>query len=68
MSKMPRPKPKEPVVQVSVVIPESWLDRLDAVAEHVSDGMTPSRSTALRIALKRGLETIEAERKTRRGH
>jgi metal-responsive CopG/Arc/MetJ family transcriptional regulator len=65
-ARMPRPKPKEPVQQVCVLIPEDWVKRLDIVAEHLADGTPPSRSAALRMAIRRGLEALEATGQKRR--
>jgi Arc/MetJ-type ribon-helix-helix transcriptional regulator len=49
-------------VQIAVRLQNATVLRVDAIVEKMSQpGLTVSRSEALRIALYRGLETLEAE-------
>jgi predicted DNA-binding protein len=57
---------KENTIQTAVRVPESWLDRLDKIAEKLSrPGADLTRAEALRVALYRGIEQIENEGKKR---
>ncbi len=46
---MPRPKTEDKMVMVSVHIPRKWLEELD---ELVAKGLFPSRSEAIRVAIR----------------
>jgi hypothetical protein len=49
-------------VQITIRVPVQWVARADALARRFSRPGTPaSRSMALRDALLRGIETLEAE-------
>ena len=53
-------------VQTAIRVPMSWLVRLDKIAEQRSQpGHIITRSVAMRVAMHRGIETIEAEVKKR---
>jgi predicted DNA-binding protein len=53
-------------IQTAIRVPESWLDRLDKIAERMSrPGMRVTRAEALRMAAHRGIEALEAEGKKR---
>lgn len=55
-------KEKEPQVQTAVRVPESWLVRLDRLAEKMSrPGMPVTRTEVLRLAMYRGIEGLERE-------
>ena len=57
---------KENTIQTAVRVPESWLERLDKIAEKLSQpGAALKRTDALRVALYRGIEQIESEGKKR---
>ena len=57
---------KENTIQTAVRVPESWLERLDKIAEKLSQpGAALTRAEALRVALYRGIEQIENEGKKR---
>ena len=57
---------KENTIQTAVRVPESWLERLDKIAEKLSQpGASLTRTDALRVALYRGIEQIENEGKRR---
>jgi predicted DNA-binding protein len=57
---------QEQQVQTAIRVPESWLDRLDKIAERMSrPGVRITRTEALRDALYRGIEVIEADGKKR---
>jgi hypothetical protein len=60
MAWMPRPKgPND--VQVSVLIPAEWVEKLDALAAKRADeeGINLSRSDVLRIVIRQGLTAME---------
>ena len=51
-------------VQTAIRVPESLLDRVDKLAEQLSQpGMRVTRAEVLRLAAYRGVEQLEAERK-----
>jgi len=55
---------QENQVQTAVRIPESWLERLDGLADRLSQpGMRVTRAEALRLAAHRGLVAYETEGK-----
>lgn len=57
---------EEQQVQVAIRFPESWLARLDRLAEKRSEpGMRVTRTEVLRLAVYRGLVELEAEAKKR---
>ena len=57
---------QEHQVQTAVRVPESWLERLDRLAEGMSrPGVPATRAGALRSALHRGLVELEKEGKKR---
>ena len=61
MQPMPRP-PSENTFQVTFKIPETWIAQADRVAASMSHpGVTLTRTDALRAALARGLDALEAE-------
>lgn len=52
----------EEKIQTAVKMPKSWIGRFDAVAEAMAaPGANVNRSEAMRLAMYRGLETLEAE-------
>lgn len=54
-------------VQTAIRIPESWLDRLDKIAEKMSQpGVRVTRSEALRAMVHRGMNEFEAEGKAKK--
>jgi hypothetical protein len=62
--RVPRP-PTGNDTPISLRLPDAWLKRADALIEFLSEarpGMAVTRSDALRVALARGLEVLEAER------
>lgn len=57
---------KENTTQTAVRLPDSWLERLDKIAERMSQpGITLTRTEALRAAIFRGIEQLEGEGKKR---
>lgn len=59
-------KQEENQIQTAVRLPESWLQRLDKLAEGMSrPGVPATRTGALRSALYRGLVELEKENKKR---
>jgi hypothetical protein len=57
---------KEHQVQIAIRVPESWLSRLDKIAEKMSQpGMRVTRTEVLRLAAHRGFVELEAENKRR---
>ena len=60
-------KEEENHVQTAVRIPESWMERLDKIAEQMSrPGMRVTRAEALRLSAIHGIEYFEAEGKKKR--
>ncbi len=58
----PVPRPPSDLVQVAIRVPESWLERADALATKLSrPGIVVSRTEAFRAALAQGLDVMEAE-------
>ena len=56
----------EEQIQTAVRVPKSWLKRLDALAESMSQpGRPATRAGALRSSLYRGLTELEKENKKR---
>jgi len=58
------PRPKSDTVQLAAFrVPRSWIGRLDALssAVYAQPGMAPSRADVARVALGRGIETLEAQ-------
>ncbi len=61
MMRMPRAKGTGST-QVSVLVPDEWLDRIDAIAKQLSEpGEPATRATVLRRVIRRGLDALEAE-------
>jgi predicted DNA-binding protein len=59
-------KPEENHVQTAVRLPESWIERIDKLAESMSQpGRPATRAGALRSALYRGIVEFEKESKKR---
>ena len=57
---------QESHTQTAIRVPDSWLQRLDKLAERMSrPGVHITRTAALRDALYRGIEVMEAEGKKR---
>ncbi len=57
---------KEATIQMSVRVPESWNERLDKLADKMSQpGITLTRTEVLRLALHHGIEKLESEGKKR---
>jgi hypothetical protein len=60
MARVPRAKPPEDQQQVSVMVPTTWVERLDAVAVNLSEpGASMKRADVLRMCIRRGLEALE---------
>jgi hypothetical protein len=58
---MPR-KPGENTTQVAIRVPDSWLERCEALLPLISQlGMSTTRTDILRIALARGIDSLEKE-------
>lgn len=59
----------EPQVTISGRFPESLVERLDKVAEHLQatqPGIRVTRSEVIRLATFRGIELLETEQKKKR--
>lgn len=68
--RMPREKSPEELKQITLMVPESWEPRFEAVRLVLgAPGMRLKRADVLRTLLLRGLEVVEAEHpeKRRRG-
>ena len=53
-------------VQVAIRLPQAWLERLDKLAEKMSQpGIQLTRTELHRAALYRGIEQLESEGKKR---
>jgi hypothetical protein len=64
---MSRP-PSENDTQIAIRLPAQWIERADALVPGLSHpGISISRSDALRAALSRGLDMLEAERAPKKG-
>ncbi len=60
-------KKQENQVQMAIRVPESWLPRLDKIAEQVSPpGVRLTRTEALRTAIHQGMVKLETEGKQKR--
>jgi hypothetical protein len=66
---MPRPRSQNDT-KTSIDLPGAWLDEAQAVAEAMrKPGMSGlSRADALRMAIRRGLDVLEAELGIGPGH
>ncbi|HEY6461014.1 MAG TPA: hypothetical protein VIY73_12710 [Polyangiaceae bacterium] len=63
---VPRPK-SEKDSQVTIVLSGEWLDEAQRLAEARSEpGLAVTRADILRIAIRRGLDALQAEAKPRR--
>ncbi len=61
MAGMPRAK-NAGSTQVTVLLPDEWVARIDAMAKQLSEpGEPATRATVLRKLVRRGLEVVEAE-------
>jgi predicted DNA-binding protein len=59
-------KQEESQIQTAVRLPASWVERIDKLAESMSQpGRPATRAGALRSALYRGLVELEKESKKR---
>jgi hypothetical protein len=59
---VPRQK-NENTTQLAVRLPEAWLARLDSLIPWLAKpGVATTRTDAIRAALARGLDALEAER------
>lgn len=64
MARMPRAK-NAGSTQVTVLLPDEWVARIDAMAKQLSEpGEPATRATVLRKVVWRGLEMVEAEHPT----
>lgn len=60
-STMPRPR-SDKDSQVTIVLPGSWLDEAQQIAEAKSEpGLAITRADVLRLALRRGLDELASE-------
>jgi predicted DNA-binding protein len=67
MARVPREKSSEEQQQISVMLPVDWVERLDAVAENLSEpGVSLKRADVLRMAIRRGLEALESTGRPKR--
>ena len=58
---------KEPQTQTAIRLPDPLLARIDKLAKRMSQpGVRITRADAIRLALFRGIDTLEAEGKKRR--
>lgn len=63
---MPRPK-SDKDSQVTITLPGAWLDDAQRIAETRSEpGLVITRADVLRIALRRGLDSLAHEPKDKR--
>ena len=55
---------KETWTQIAIRLPDTFLERLDKLAEKLSQpGLSVTRVEALRVAAHKGLEQFESEKK-----
>jgi predicted DNA-binding protein len=58
---------REHHTQTAIRVPDSWLERIDKLADRLSrPGVLVTRTAAMRDALYRGIEVMEAEGKKQR--
>jgi len=63
---MPRPK-SDRDSQVTITLPGAWLDDAQRIADARSEpGLVVTRADVLRIALRRGLDSLAQENKNKR--
>jgi hypothetical protein len=56
------PRPKTDTLQLAVRIPRAWLARLDALVPKIAQaGVQTTRTDAIRAALAKGLDALEAQ-------
>lgn len=56
------PRPKTDTLQLAVRIPRAWLARLDALVPKIAQaGVQTTRTDAIRAALAKGLDVLEAQ-------
>ena len=69
MPRVPRPKSGNDT-QLTVNLPGGWVDELEHVAEALSrPGLPPvTRTDALRLAVRKGLDVLRAEHKAPAEH
>jgi predicted DNA-binding protein len=61
MTSMPRAK-NAGSTQVTVLLPDEWVERVDTMAQRLSEpGEPATRATVLRKIIRRGLEALESE-------
>jgi hypothetical protein len=61
-SEMPRQKDPNKDGQVTIVLSGDWLDEAQHIAEVKSEpGLVVTRADVLRMAIRRGLDAIQAE-------
>jgi hypothetical protein len=67
MHSAPLPRPKsEKDSQVTIVLSGEWLDEAQRIAEAKSEpGLAVTRADVLRLAIRRGLDALQAELKQR---
>lgn len=63
---MPRAK-SDKDGQVTIALPAAWLEEAETLAEGRSEpGLTLTRADILRMAIRRGLDSLAADQKPRR--
>jgi hypothetical protein len=63
---VPRPK-SEKDSQVTLVLSGEWLEEAQRIADAKSEpGLIVTRADVLRLAIRRGLESLQADLKSRR--
>jgi hypothetical protein len=68
MAKMGRPRLADDSVHVGFRVSASWLDRAEALREHLQrDGYVSDRAAVLRAALGLGLDALERKHGVKRG-
>ncbi len=67
-ARMPRPK-SDKDSQVTVVLPGTWLDDAERIAKARSEpGLVVTRADVLRMALRRGLDSLAVAGSGTSGH
>jgi hypothetical protein len=65
---MPRPKDAQKDAQVTIVLSGAWLEEAERIAAAKSEpGLVVTRADVLRMAIRRGLDSLAADLSKPRG-
>lgn len=69
---VPRPKSEQDLTTTSINLPAAWLEEAEALAAKMSEAVgspgSLTRSHALRVAVRRGLDALAAEYGAAKAH